>query len=71
MEQQNQIKNMATMVTSIGCLIKQKLKGEGNLNPTSTGLNVSDEARPPIDLNVFNDARAHPEMIKYNSKHQT
>ena len=37
MEQQNQIKNMATMVTGIGCLIKQKLKGEGNLNPTSTG----------------------------------
>ena len=48
---------MASMVTSIGCLIKQKLKGEGNLNPTSTGLNVSDEARPPIDLNDFNDAR--------------
>ena len=43
-KQQNQIKDMATMVASIASLIKQDLKGEGN--PTSTSLNVPDEAQP-------------------------
>ena len=42
------------MVTSIASLIKQKFKGEGN--PTKTDLNVPDGARPPIDLNVSNEA---------------
>ena len=39
MEQQNQIKDIATIVS----LIKQKFKGG---NPTSTGLNVLDGAWP-------------------------
>ena len=60
MAQQNQIKDMATMVTNIASLIKQKFKGEGNPNPTttSTGLDVPDGAQPPIDLNVSNEARS-------------
>ena len=58
MEQQNQIKDMAVMVTSIASLIKHKLEGEGNPNPTTTntGLNVPDGAQPPVDLNVSNEA---------------
>ena len=57
MEQQNQIKDMATMVTGTASLIKQKIKWEGNPNPntTSTGLNVPDGARLPLDLNVSNE----------------
>ena len=46
MEQQNQIKEMATIVYSIVSLIKQKFKGEGN--PTSTGLNIPDGSRALI-----------------------
>ena len=58
MEQQNQIKDMAVMITSITSLIKQKFKGEGNSNPTTTntGLNVPDGAQPTVDLNVSNEA---------------
>ena len=58
MEQQNQIKDMAVMITSITSLIKQKFKGEGNPNPTTTntGLNVPDGAQPTVDLNVSNEA---------------
>ena len=45
------------MVTNTASLIKQKIKGEGNPNPntTSTGLNVPDGARLPLDLNVSNE----------------
>ena len=46
MEQQNQIKEMATIVYSIVSLIKQKFKGEGS--PTSTGLNIPDGSWAPI-----------------------
>ena len=56
MEQQNQIKDMVTMVIRIANLIKQELKGEDNLNPGSTGLNDPDGVRQLVDLNVFNDA---------------
>ena len=51
---------MATMVTSIASLIKQKFKGEDNPNPTTatTGLNVPDEVWPPIDLNFSNEAQS-------------
>ena len=54
MEQENQIKDMATIATSIASIIKQKLKGKGN--PTSTGLYVQDGTRPPINLSFSNEA---------------
>ena len=60
MEQQNQIKDMVTIVTNIASLIKQNFKGEGNSNLTTTsaGLNIQDGAQPPIHLNVSNEARS-------------
>ena len=54
--QQNQIKDMVAMVTSIASLIRQKFKGESN--STNIGLSVPDLASPPIDVTVYNEAQS-------------